>query len=262
MTLEKSVLTNYTSMSLDERFTQLRRADSRLLVRGISDLRQQFASTKSRRLALQMSRRPSVIAALNSGRAFSSTSLGRRGGQIGRGGVRNFGRGRRSSSVVRGGNRPLRRSGSIGRLARSQSLTSLNSRAASPFRTRGRGRGGRNLGGRGNRGGGISSFRRGGINQRVGINQRGGRGRGGFVSRRGRGGNNGGAGGFGTNRGRGRGEGRRGFGGRGRGRGGQRPPPPSKEKLDMELDEYMASSRATLDKEIDTYMSQTQEKWE
>lgn len=36
-----------------------------------------------------------------------STSLGRRGGQIGRGGIRNFGRGRRSSSVVRGGNRPL-----------------------------------------------------------------------------------------------------------------------------------------------------------
>ncbi|CAH1400748.1 unnamed protein product [Nezara viridula] len=255
MTLEKSVLTNYTSMSLDERFTQLRRADSRLLVRGISDLRQQFASTKSRRLALQMSRRPSVIAALNSGRAFGP-SIGRRGGQIGgRGGIRNFGRGRRSSSVVRGGNRPLRRSGSIGRLARSQSLTSLNSRAASPFRARGRGRGGRIIGGRGNRGG-ISSFRRGGLNQR------GGRGRGGFVSRRGRGGNSGGAGGFGTNRGRGRGEGRRGFGGRGRGRGGQRPPPPSKEKLDMELDEYMASSRATLDKEIDTYMSQPQEKWE
>lgn len=51
-------------------------------------------------------------------------------------------------------------------------------------------------------------------------------------------------------------------GGRG-GRGGkQQNAPPTKEKLDMELDEYMALSKSNLDKEIDTYMSKTEEVWE
>lgn len=49
-------------------------------------------------------------------------------------------------------------------------------------------------------------------------------------------------------------------GGRGRGRGG-RVPAPSKEELDSQLDQYMATSRHELDRELDKYMS-TQESWE
>lgn len=47
----------------------------------------------------------------------------------------------------------------------------------------------------------------------------------------------------------------RGRGGRGRGRGG-RPAPPSREELDQQLDQYMASTKSTLDRELDSYMNQ------
>ena len=49
----------------------------------------------------------------------------------------------------------------------------------------------------------------------------------------------------------------RGYGGRGRGRGGYgRVPPPKKEDLDAQLDQYMSKTRGTLDHELDEYMKQ------
>jgi len=54
--------------------------------------------------------------------------------------------------------------------------------------------------------------------------------------------------------GRGRGGRGRGWGG-GRGRGGRRPPPPSREELDKELDSYMAGTKGLLDQEMDEYMA-------
>lgn len=50
----------------------------------------------------------------------------------------------------------------------------------------------------------------------------------------------------------------RGRGGRGRGRGA-RQAPPSREELDQQLDQYMASTKSTLDKELDSYMNQGNE---
>jgi hypothetical protein len=34
---------------------------------------------------------------------------------------------------------------------------------------------------------------------------------------------------------------------------------PSKEELDLQLDQYMASTKSHLDKELDSYMNQAQE---
>lgn len=58
----------------------------------------------------------------------------------------------------------------------------------------------------------------------------------------------------------GRSGGRRG----GVGRGRTNRPVPSKEELDMELDQYMANTKSHLDKEIDSYMNQanTSENWD
>ncbi len=56
----------------------------------------------------------------------------------------------------------------------------------------------------------------------------------------------------------------RGGGGFRRGRGGRRGgrndrgPPPTREDLDKELDDYMKDSRGALDKDIDQYMSEKQ----
>jgi hypothetical protein len=48
--------------------------------------------------------------------------------------------------------------------------------------------------------------------------------------------------------------------GRGRGsRGRQMQAVPSKEELDLQLDQYMASTKSHLDKELDSYMNQAQE---
>jgi hypothetical protein len=48
--------------------------------------------------------------------------------------------------------------------------------------------------------------------------------------------------------------------GRGRGsRGRQMQAVPSKEELDLQLDQYMASTKSQLDRELDSYMNQAQE---
>ena len=41
--------------------------------------------------------------------------------------------------------------------------------------------------------------------------------------------------------------------GRRGGQAGRRPPPPSKEELDKEIDSYMSGTRAFLDKELEDY---------
>lgn len=49
-------------------------------------------------------------------------------------------------------------------------------------------------------------------------------------------------------------------GGNSRGsRGRQTRNIPSKEELDLQLDQYMASTKSHLDKELDSYMNQAQE---
>jgi len=49
-------------------------------------------------------------------------------------------------------------------------------------------------------------------------------------------------------------------GGNSRGsRGRQTRNVPSKEELDLQLDQYMASTKSHLDKELDSYMNQAQE---
>lgn len=52
--------------------------------------------------------------------------------------------------------------------------------------------------------------------------------------------------------------------GRGRGsRGRQMQAVPSKEELDLQLDQYMASTKSHLDRELDSYMNQAQdETWD
>jgi len=246
----KESLINQTTMSLDERFTQLRRAEPRpSMFQGI-EARTQTASAKNRRLALQMARRPAVIAALNLRRGRVALTPTLRG--------QSFGSRRPFSSTrgfTRGIDRPMtmRRSLSTGRLSRSQSMQSLNGLRMNsvPFRGRGRGtprgRGrSRSIGGTGMRG----SFRgrSASMTRRTPISaNRGGRGIPSNSATRGRGRS--------FRRGR----------GSGRGRGGiRRQPsqPPSKEVLDQELDQYMSASKTTLDKELDNYMNQSGEKWE
>lgn len=72
----------------------------------------------------------------------------------------------------------------------------------------------------------------------------------------------------GRSRGRGRGRGRGSISiGRGRGRGGFRGtgrgrPPPSKEQLDREIEEYMSSRKDVLDKDLDDIHSRNEESWD
>ncbi|KAK3919502.1 Chromatin target of PRMT1 protein [Frankliniella fusca] len=182
--------------------------------------------------------------------------------------------------VVRQPRGSLSRSASLGNLSRSQSTGNLNT--AGRFQNQIQNRTFQNSfrynvnrvqtqvrpqrGMRGNRSRGFNAQRtfRGGRGQVQGQRrgqfiqqqrgqQRGGRGtfRRGNQAVRGQGVRGGAAGPVARGRGRGR-------GGRGRGRGG-RQAPPSREELDKQLDQYMASTKSTLDKELDSYMNQGNE---
>ncbi|XP_063538831.1 chromatin target of PRMT1 protein-like [Cydia strobilella] len=201
---------------------------------------------------------------------------------IGAGGLRRFG----SESSLAG----LRRSNSFGdlsqrgiksRISWRQSNGNLNRSASfgnlSAGVWRGRGRGLRGL----RRRVGIRVLRgriRGGMNLFGRINRIGSRplrgrgvGRGGAAgaqgagrgARRGAGRGGGGAGRGGGGAGRGGGRGLTRGAARGRGRGGISrqtvKPVPTKEQLDLQLDQYMAGTKSALDKELDSYMKNAME---
>ncbi|XP_066992856.1 chromatin target of PRMT1 protein [Anabrus simplex] len=275
MSFKKIVLKSTTMMSLNERFTYLRgnQEHSARTIRENNALQQQ-ASVKNRRLAQQMERRPAVVAALK----LKKRSLRQRLGQpvassikdrlslpVGaRGGARNRGRGRGRGRIgLRGKGRSLSLTSlnrsdlsDSFRFRRGQSRVYRNS-SRRPFK---RGRGAGVL--RGARGGRFSGRRsgspRGNLSRSAG-NLRGGSTNRGSSGQRGRGG---------TFRQGGRG--RRGAGNvRGRGRRGaqrgrlQSATVPSKEELDLQLDQYMANTKSNLDRELDSYMNQAQsESWD
>ncbi|XP_021921057.1 chromatin target of PRMT1 protein-like isoform X3 [Zootermopsis nevadensis] len=250
MSFKKIVLKSTTMMSLNERFTWLRNNQENSIrnLRENNTLQHQ-ASVKNRRLAQQMERRPAVMAALK----LKKRSLRQRLGQPTASSVKD----RLTLTVPARGGRGRARSrgrGRVwgGRLGRSQSLQSLNrsSNVGDTFRFR-RGQG-RVFRGNSQR----RPFRRGG---RSGVG----------TSRGGRGVGAGRGGGIGNRFTRGRGgtfrRGGRTRGGRGRGslRGRQVQTIPSKEELDLQLDQYMASTKSHLDKELDSYMNQAQdETWD
>ncbi|PSN41971.1 hypothetical protein C0J52_10535 [Blattella germanica] len=211
---------------------------------------QHQASVKNRRLAQQMERRPAVMAALK----LKKRSLRQRLGQPLQSNVKD--RLTLTVSPTRGGrgrSRPRGRGRGRGRLSRSQSLQSLSGSGGEGFRfRRGQGRVFRS-----------SSPRR--------PFKRGGGGRGGLGTGRGNRGSPRGGRGNRFNRGGQRGRGGGGIGGgsgsfRGRGtlRGRNNQTVPSKEELDLQLDQYMASTKSHLDKELDSYMNQAQdeENWD
>lgn len=240
-------------MSLNERFTWLRNNHENTIrnLRENSAIHQQ-ASVKNRRLAQQMERRPAVMAALK----LKKRSLRQRLGQPVTSSVKDRltlagpTRGGRGNSRAQGRGRGGR--GWVGRLSRSQSMQSLNrsSGGGDTFRLR-RGQG-RVFRGNNSR---RRSFRRGGRSglgpPQGGRSLRGTRGRGvGNRFTRGRGGS------F-RRSGRMRGGNSRGS------RGRQTRNVPSKEELDLQLDQYMASTKSHLDKELDSYMNQAQdEMWD
>nr|CAD7201911.1 unnamed protein product [Timema douglasi] len=283
--MKKFVLKSATMMSLNERFTHLRRNNNpEYTVRNIRDAnaQQMQASFKNRRLAQQMERRPAVMAALKLKKKSLRQRLGQPGvgtvkdrlnlalpsrarmvgvhGRVGllrgQGTRRGVGGGglqgrsplrRNSQGRGRGGvGRSLSRSGSVTNLKRSTSMSSLGRfslAGGDNYRINTRGtrgvRGYRNTTGR--------AFRRG----RGAVALQAGTSRGGNIRRNSRGNRY-------NQRGGGRGGNiRRGVGGRGgrtlRGRGG-RTPVPSKEELDLQLDQYMANTKSSLDRELDTYM--------
>ncbi|XP_046996095.1 chromatin target of PRMT1 protein-like isoform X2 [Schistocerca americana] len=255
MSLKKMVLQKSTTMSLNERFTYLRR-NRENAIRNIREnaVLQHQASVKNRRLVQQMERRPAVVAALKLKKRSMRQRLGQRLGNTSikdrltlnvsyRGGRM---RARsRSRGMSRGRGRGQLSGNRVGQLdnfryrqpqTQGQGQSSLyRSPSRRPFK---RGRGGTPI--RGNRGGRYI--------QRGGQQGRGG----GSFRRGGRGGGRGGA--------RGRGRGGRGRGGRGR----QNRPLPSKEELDMQLDQYMANTKSHLDRELESYMNQasTSESWD
>ncbi|RZF43102.1 hypothetical protein LSTR_LSTR001280 [Laodelphax striatellus] len=285
--MQKVILNSSTKMSLHERFTYLR-SQSEAGAQGRQQTTAVAAITsKNRRLAQQMERRPAVMAALKikkrslKQRLGQTTSFGgsvkdrltltRRGSL--RGGRLNLQAGLQRRGRTRG-RKPIG-GGVGGRLSRSQSMQSLNgSNAQQRMRSRSRSRsrvrsiapsqGGGGRGGAGfRRGGGPgASWMRERVNLRGGGMRGGGGGGGGRGVRRGfvAGGGNWRGRSFQGQRGRSnfRGRGMRGGGGRGarggrgnwRGRGGgggNRGTVPTKEELDSQLDQYMASSQNTMD---------------
>lgn len=240
-------------MSLNERFTWLRNNHENM-IRNLRENNavQQQASVKNRRLAQQMERRPAVMAALK----LKKRSLRQRLGQPVMSSVKDRltlagpTRGGRGNSRAQGRGRIGGR-GWGGRLIRSQSMQSVNrsSGGGDTFRLR-RGQGRIFRGNNSQR----RPFRRGG--------------RPGLGSPRGRGLRGGRGGGVGNRFIRGRGGSFR-RSGRTRGgnsrvsRGRQTRNVPSKEELDLQLDQYMASTKSHLDKELDSYMNQAQdETWD
>ncbi|BES99161.1 Hypothetical protein NTJ_11978 [Nesidiocoris tenuis] len=281
-------------MSLHERFTQLRRAEPQMrgVVAGRVDVH--GGSLKNKKLALQMSKRPTVVAALARG-AFDEIKMsaqsngfsggyggggyrrsfrGRRGGYGGGGGLNRsnsswgslsnlsqtgapFQRSR-SRSRGRDRGRGFGRSSSLGRLRRSSSVVSLASNASvRSNRSRGFGRGR----GRGRRSSSVNRLYRSASMTSLNSSFRGrgigrGRGRGGVA--RGfvdrRNDNRRGRGGF--NRGRG-GQAQRGSprgGFRGRGGRGNRGAPRGRGGRGR-WTKAPLPDRDTLDKELDQYMS-------
>lgn len=240
-------------MSLNERFTWLR-SNHENTIRNLRENSavQHQASVKNRRLAQQMERRPAVMAALK----LKKRSLRQRLGQPMSSNVKDrltltgSARGGRGNARTRGRGRSGGR-GRGGRLARSQSMQSLN---------------------RSNSGGDTFRFRRGQGRVFRGNSQRRPFRRGGWPGlgspRGGRGLRGGRGGGVGNRFTRGRGGSFRRNGrmraGRGRGsRGRQMQAVPSKEELDLQLDQYMASTKSHLDRELDSYMNQAQdETWD
>ncbi|XKL59270.1 hypothetical protein PGB90_000286 [Kerria lacca] len=260
---------------------------------------QQLASTRNRRLAQQMERRPSVAAALR------KDSIKSRLGLPAAISVRERLRYPRAFTARRGrgnltGKSPLTRG--LGRLnamdvdtnmsvrrARSpyivankiaQRRSRSRSRSRGPIRSRSRSRGrsisrpryrARSRSKSRSRFGGSMLSLRGQFSGRR-TNFRRGRGIGLKTSRNDlksykpklsggfRGGNRRRGGNFRRGRGRGRGGGRNITVGRGRGRGNyQNRRIPTKEELDRELDQYMSTTKASLDKELDDMMND--EKW-
>ncbi|XP_039281751.1 chromatin target of PRMT1 protein-like [Nilaparvata lugens] len=285
--MQKVILNSSTKMSLHERFTYLRSQSAEAGAGGSGGGQRQTVAaitSKNRRLAQQMERRPAVMAALK----IKKRSLKQRLGQ-----TTSFGsikdrltltrrgslRGGRLNQIAaglqrRGRTRGRRQIG--GGLSRSQSMQSLNGsntqqRMRSRSRSRSRVRSLAPSGGNMRRGGaGAVAFRRGGgggpganwMRERVNVRgggMRGGGGGGGGVRGMRRGFSAGGGANwrgrsFQGQRGRGnfRGRGSRGGarGGRGnwRGRGGgNRGTVPTKEELDSQLDQYMASSQNAMD---------------
>lgn len=287
MSLKKVLLKNTTRMSLHERFTYLRsQPDPSVQVATYRQglFNEQQASSRNRRLAYQMERRPAVMAALKlkkkslrqrlgqvPGGSFSTIkdrlSLTRggfrgrgRGGNLGRsplrqrGGFRG-GRGRGGSMSRSQSNSNLSRSQSSSNLVRSLSTQSLNSRNMSNGgggRFRGRSQPRNRIGTQRSPSLARQNFRRG---------RGGGRG---SPNRNFRGGRRG----SGTGKFSGRGQRPRGGGsgfrnrgsGRGRSRGGRMgrdsTKVPTKEELDDQLDQYMANTKVHLDKDLDNYMNQ------
>ncbi|XP_054258539.1 chromatin target of PRMT1 protein-like [Macrosteles quadrilineatus] len=280
MSLKKIIMKSSTRMSLHERFTFLR-SQSATEPSGsvhVASVRQglfsdQQSSLKNRRLAQMMDRRPTVVAALKLKKRIlrqqrigqmpgarvglsvkDRLSLRGRGGLRGRVGPRNStGRSPLVRLGTRGGRGNMSRSQSMTNLSRSQSVQSLSGRHNNMI-SRGRG--------------GVRFQNRNTYTRRPDYwrSPSGGGGRGRGLRARG-GGFNRNRDDFRTQRGRGRFNTRsqrsRGFRGRGgQGRGG-RGPPPTREELDSQLDQYMASSRGVLDQDLDSYMTgQQEESWD
>ncbi|XP_014241250.1 chromatin target of PRMT1 protein-like [Cimex lectularius] len=282
MLVERGYVTGHTRMSLDERFTQLRRGGMQRRNLLHQDDFHNVASIRNRRLAMQMSRRPAVIAALSRAGNFvrennlrGRSMMGRNNNPFLETGIasrlqtqgfiqRRQRLPRRGNNQLiksqslqslnvqsnqngrdfrpRGGRQPLNQIRNLKRLTRSQSLQSLN---LNPNFFRGiNNRRGRFLTARG----------RGALNMRRNNNRRG------RIFKN----NNSPTLNQLSVRGRGnlkRRGARRGGGGGGRGRG-QHNTQPSREVLDKELDQYMSSCKSALDKELDSYMNQTEEKWD
>ncbi|KAK7572034.1 hypothetical protein V9T40_014506 [Parthenolecanium corni] len=214
---------------------------------------QQLASSRNRRLAQQMERRPSVAAALGKESIKSRLGLpgaisvrdrlryprgfGARRGRVGLSGKSPLIRGliRNNAMDVDMGPSPRRaRSPFVSNKLISRSTLSLRGQ----FSNRGGFRRGR-LSGRSSRND-LRSYRP----KLTSFNTRGYRRRGGPL------------------RGRGRGRGAsRGMRSRGRGRNNyENRRVPTKEELDRELDQYMSTTKASLDKELDSMMSV--DKWD
>ncbi|KAG8229102.1 hypothetical protein J437_LFUL009571 [Ladona fulva] len=229
------------------------------------------ASARNRRLAAQMERRPAVLAALKIKRRSVRQRLGQPFTQsikdrLTLGNIRGLGAARarrglraRSSNrgvAGRGAQTRGRGQGTInrrGNLSRSQSLGSLNRSSDNNVGGSQTSRQGQTFRRPFNRGArrGTGTLRS-PSSAAAGVRFSSGRGRGtwrgnNFRSRRG-------IGARGAQRQQ-RGIRRGARGGRGRGRGGNTSQP-TREELDHQLDEYMASTRSHLDKELEQYMNQ------
>ncbi|XP_075222000.1 uncharacterized protein LOC142324844 isoform X2 [Lycorma delicatula] len=169
--MQKVLLKNTTRMSLHERFTFLRSnaAEGSNAAQRQRDLQQQTA--RNRRLAMQMERRPAVMAALKLKKRSLRQRLGLTGGASVTGGGGGFANikdrlslGRKARKSARGGGRLLNRTPSVqqlqprrgrqrgrrnggppggggrGRMSRSQSMQSLNNVGKFVNRSRSRSR--------------------------------------------------------------------------------------------------------------------------